>query len=53
MYKQLGCEAVIPAHSWQGKVPNQVAAIVYEGSSFQDQKRLFKKASFSLGILQT
>lgn len=53
MYKQLGSEAFVPAHSWQGKVPSQVPATAYEGSSFQDQKGLLKKFSFSLGTLQT
>lgn len=53
MDKQLGCEAFVPAHSGQGKVPSQVPAAAYEGSSFQDQKGLSKKVSFSLGILQT
>lgn len=53
MDEQLGCEASVPAHSWQGKVPSQVPAAAYEGSSFQDQKGLPKKISFSLAILQT
>lgn len=53
MHKELECGAFVPAQSCWGKVPSQVPATAYEGSSFQGHKGLLKKVSFSLGILQT